>query len=107
MMEESEFSEMSLGVHDLLTTRGSSMLPRRTDVERHSLITEVSVSDCCQEYQRQASPGWQYPCWFRSDGLKRSQLGLSEAENKLPHRWHFTAPEVDIGATDFSVTASN
>ena len=53
-------SEISLTLQPAVTTRGSSIDPRRMEVERHSLETETSVGESCQEYQRQASPGSQY-----------------------------------------------
>ena len=53
-------SEISLTLQPAVTTSGSSIDPRRIEVDRHSLETETSVEESCQEYQRQASPGSQY-----------------------------------------------
>ena len=78
-------SDISLTEQLGVTTKGSSIAPRRMDVERHSLMTLTSVSDKCQEYHRQASPGSQKFCWELST-LKSSQEGAEESpEKRLPH----------------------
>ena len=56
---DSESSEMSFGSQEDFTFKGSSIGPRRIDLDKHSLMMDEDDSDCCQEYQRQASPGWQ------------------------------------------------
>jgi len=55
-------SEMSKGEHVLLAVRGEEMGPKRIEVEKHSLISDVSASDFCQEYHKQASPGLHLAC---------------------------------------------
>lgn len=82
-------SEMSLGSQVSDKVRGLLMGPRRMEGEKHSLISEVSVGDFCQEYHKQASPALQYPCWVSSLGLNLSQSVLP-LENKLPHWWQRT-----------------
>ena len=62
------------------------MEPSRMEVEKHSLMNEVELLDFCQEYHRQASPGWQKFCCSGSDSSNMSQSGLLDAlENRLPH----------------------
>ena len=56
---ESVSSEISLGSQKDFTSTGLSIDPRSTDLEKHSLIIDVDVSDPCQEYQRQTSPSLQ------------------------------------------------
>jgi len=55
-MLEPEVSEMSCISQSVFTVSGFEMGPRRIDGEKHSLIVEISLSDFCQEYHKQASP---------------------------------------------------
>jgi hypothetical protein len=87
---ERELSEISLGAQVWVGRRGSSIDPSRMEVEKHSLMYATSFSDFCHEYQRQASPGSQNPCWAGSSVSNCSQEGPEEAENNDPHLWHFT-----------------
>ena len=56
MMLEPGVSEISFGLQVGESVIGSLIGPRRMEGEKHSLITEVSVSDFCHEYHKHASP---------------------------------------------------
>ena len=77
-------SDMSLGTQFSDNVSGLLIGPRRMVGEKHSLITDVSVSDFCHEYHRQASPFLQKFCCVGSPGLNSLQSGFPP-ENKLPH----------------------
>ena len=83
-------SEISFGLQVSDNVSGSLIGPRRMEGEKHSRITDVSVSDFCHEYQRQASPCLQKSCWEGSWASNSLQFGLPP-ENKLPHVWQSTA----------------
>ena len=53
-------SEISFGLHELFTVKGSSTDPNKIVGLKHSLMVAISLADFCQEYHRQASPGSQY-----------------------------------------------
>ena len=59
MMLDPGVSEMSCIRHSDFTVNGFVIGPRRMDGEKHSRIVEISLSDFCHEYHKQASPGLQ------------------------------------------------
>ena len=76
ILAEVAVSEMSLGEQVSAGRRGSATVPRRMEVEKHSLTKLVRPLLLSQEYQRHASPGPHWPDWEESEGENFEQLGL-------------------------------